>query len=55
LTVNVEFTPLKATWLASSKLVPVIVTEVPTGPLVGVNPVIVWFASAAGARAMPTS
>jgi hypothetical protein len=54
-TVNVAFTPLNETWFAFSKLVPVIVTDVPTGPLVGVNPVIVWFASAAGASAMPTS
>jgi hypothetical protein len=46
LTVNVEFVPLKRTAVAPVKLVPVIVTEVPTGPLVGVKPVTVgvWVA-----------
>jgi hypothetical protein len=54
LTVKVAFTPLNVTWFALSKLVPVMVTEVPTGPLDGVNPVMVWLARAAGASAIPT-
>src|SRR5207253_1867036 len=33
--------PLKVTWVAPVKFVPVMVTPVPTGPLVGVNDVIV--------------
>src|SRR5213592_2425667 len=33
--------PFKATWVAPVKFVPVMVTPVPTGPLVGVNDVIV--------------
>ena len=35
--VKVEVTPLKVTAVAPVKLVPVITTEVPTGPLVGVK------------------
>jgi len=35
LTVNVAFVPLNLTLVAPVKFVPVIVTEVPTGPLVG--------------------
>jgi hypothetical protein len=46
---------LNSTRLALTKLVPLIVTEVPTGPLVGVNDVMVGgAASAAGAMAIPT-
>src|SRR5258705_5105338 len=41
LTVKVAFTPLNATAVAPVKFVPVIVTLVPTGPLVGVKLVIV--------------
>ena len=33
--------PLKVTWVAPVKFVPVMVTAVPTGPLVGVNTVII--------------
>src|SRR5947209_11918383 len=33
--------PLKVTWVAPVKFVPVMVTPVPTGPLVGVNELIV--------------
>src|SRR5439155_20198203 len=40
-TVKLAAVPLKATAVAPVKLVPVMVTEVPTGPLVGVNEVIV--------------
>lgn len=54
-TVNVAFTPLNVTWFALSKFVPVIVTVVPTGPLLGEKPVIVWLASAAGANTTPAS
>ena len=38
---EVATVPLKATWVAPVKFVPVMVTAVPTGPLVGVNDVIV--------------
>jgi hypothetical protein len=41
LTVNVEVVPLKRTALAPVKFVPVMTTDVPTGPLVGLKPVIV--------------
>jgi hypothetical protein len=37
LTLNVAETPLNVTLVAPVKLVPVIVTEVPTGPLVGLK------------------
>jgi len=37
----VALTPLNATAVAPVKFVPVIVTPVPTGPLVGVKPAIV--------------
>jgi hypothetical protein len=40
-TVKLALTPLNATAVAPVKLVPLIVTLVPTGPLVGVKPVIV--------------
>ena len=40
-TVKVAEVPLKLTAVAPVKLVPLIVTLVPAGPLVGVNPVIV--------------
>src|SRR2546421_612450 len=40
-TVKVAVVVLKVTWLAPMKFAPVIVTAVPTGPLVGVNDVIV--------------
>jgi len=40
-TVNVALTPLNFTDVAPVKLLPLIVTEVPTGPLVGENDVIV--------------
>src|SRR5258707_757630 len=40
-TVKLALTPLKATAVAPVKLVPLIVTFVPTGPLLGVKPVIV--------------
>src|SRR6266850_1379408 len=40
LTVKVALTPLKATPLVPVKLVPLMVTLVPTGPLAGVKPVI---------------
>jgi len=36
-TVNVALTPLKLTLVVPMKLVPVMVTEVPTGPDVGVK------------------
>jgi len=39
--VKFALTPLKVTVLAPSKLVPLIWTLVPTGPLVGAKPVIV--------------
>jgi len=39
--VNVAAVPLKATAEAPAKLVPVITTDVPTGPEVGEKPVIV--------------
>src|SRR5947207_3038888 len=39
-TVKVAALPLKATAVAPMKFVPVMVTAVPTGPLVGVNDVI---------------
>src|SRR6266850_1969247 len=41
LTVKVALTPLKATPVVPVKLVPLMVTLVPTGPLAGVKPVIV--------------
>src|SRR2546428_9456230 len=41
LTMKVALTPLKVTAVASVKFVPLIVTLVPTGPLVGVKLVIV--------------
>lgn len=41
LTVKVAATPLNVTRFAFWKLVPVMVTDVPTGPLVGVNEVMV--------------
>src|SRR5213593_699798 len=40
-TVKLALTPLNATAVAPVKFVPLIVTLVPTGPLVGVKPVIV--------------
>jgi len=40
-TVNVALTPLNVTAVARVKFVPLIVTLVPTAPLVGVKPVIV--------------
>ena len=40
-TVNVALAPLNATTVAPVKLVPLMVTLVPTGPLAGVKPVIV--------------
>ena len=40
-TVKLALTPLNVTPLAPVKLVPLMVTLVPTGPLVGVKPVIV--------------
>ena len=40
-TVKVAEVPLKLTAVPPVKLVPLIVTLVPAGPLVGVNPVIV--------------
>jgi hypothetical protein len=40
LTVNVALVPLNFTKVAPVKFVPLIVTEVPTGPLFGLNPVI---------------
>src|SRR5207247_394054 len=40
-TVKLAAVPLKRTAVAPVKLVPVMVTEVPTGPLVGVNELIV--------------
>jgi len=39
--VNVALTPLNVTAVAPVKFVPLIVTLVPTAPLVGVKPVIV--------------
>ena len=39
--------PLKVTWVAPVKFVPVMVTAVPTGPLVGVNKVIIGGPTAA--------
>ena len=41
LTVNVADVPLKRTVVAPVKFVPVMTTEVPTGPLVGLKPVTV--------------
>src|SRR3989442_15831007 len=41
LTVKVALSPLKATTVVPVKLVPLMVTLVPTGPLAGVKPVIV--------------
>ena len=41
MTVNAAVTPLKVTAVAPVKFVPLIVTLVPTGPLVGVKLVIV--------------
>jgi hypothetical protein len=41
LTVKVAATPMNLTEVAPVKFVPVIVTDVPTGPLVGLNDVIV--------------
>jgi len=41
LTVTVAFMPLNLTTVAAVKLVPVITTEVPTGPLVGLKLIIV--------------
>jgi hypothetical protein len=41
LTVKVAWTPLNLTKVVPVKFVPVIVTDVPTGPLVGLNDVIV--------------
>src|SRR6266568_3961855 len=38
-TPKVAATPLKATWVAPVKLLPVMVTPVPPGPLVGANEV----------------
>src|SRR5258705_208960 len=40
-TVKLALTPLKATAVAPVKFAPLIVTFVPTGPLLGVKPVIV--------------
>lgn len=55
LTVKVDCAPLNSTRLAPVKFVPLIVTLVPTGPLVGVNDEIVGGAArAAGAIAIPT-
>ena len=46
--VKVAATPLKkSTWVAPAKFVPVMVTAVPTGPLVGVNKVIIGGPTAA--------
>ena len=44
----VAFVPLKATLVAPVKLVPVIVTDVPTGPLVGVKELTVGAAGGGG-------
>ncbi len=44
--------PLNCTWDAPAKFVPLIVTLVPTGPLVGLNPVMVGGAPAAAGRAV---
>ena len=41
MTVKLEFAPLKATPVVPEKLVPLMATLVPTGPLAGVKPVIV--------------
>ncbi len=51
LTVKLAFAPLNATVVAPVKLVPVIVTLVPLGPLVGVKPPTVGGAGAAKPRA----
>jgi hypothetical protein len=49
ITVKLAFTPLNATAVAPVKFVPPIVTLVPTGALVGANPVIVGVPSTVNA------
>ena len=50
----VAFTPLNATAVAPVKFVPLIVTLVPTGQLVGVKPVIVGGLVSAAVVALAT-